>query len=128
MPAPRKFFSVKTGWVEDDGLSKNSGHFVIDDTMEPLLNHMNGKIYDSKSEYVKSIEAHETPDGKRYRIMGNDFKGEMKQNKSPKLTHEQFRDAKEWALSIRNDSSKLRAWRYEQDERRAEYAKCGLGD
>lgn len=128
MPRPRKIFTVKHGWFEDDGKRTFEGHFVQDDTMPPLFNHMDGKWYDSKSKYVNSIEGSETPDGKRYRIMGNDYKGKLEVNKSKPISYDQFRDAKEYAQSVARDPAKLRAWRSEQDDIRAEYRKCGLGD
>ena len=128
MPHPKKIYHPKYGWFDEEGKRPQGGHYVINDSMAPLLNHMDGKTYDSKSEYRKAIEGTETPDGKRYRIVGNDYKGKMELPKSPKITYEQFRDAKEYAQSIASDPSKLRAWRQQQDERRAEYRNYGLGD
>lgn len=128
MPHPKKIFKVGVGWFEDDDRRPSEGHYVQDDTMAPILNHMNGKTYDSKSTYRKAVEGTEGPNGERYRIIGNDMKGKLELPKSKNISHEQFRDAKDYAESVSRDPAKLRAWRNEQNEHRAEFRDCGLGD
>lgn len=127
MPVSRKIYNPKFGWVEI-GLAPKETHGILGAAMDPIMCPLDGQTYDDRNDYMKAIKRASDRDGKRYRIIGNDNLGKYDLPKSPKLNYEQMRDAKEYAQSVARDPAKLRAWRNEQNERRAEYSRCGLRD
>lgn len=78
--------------------------FIQQDTIDPIRHMVSGKIFDSRSAYLKECERTNT------KVVGNDWVGGVKHDLPDKLTEERIVDAMDFAESTVGDSSKLRAF------------------
>jgi hypothetical protein len=86
-------------------IKRNSSNapYIHDDTMPPLKNLINGKIYDSKSAYIASIKQEGLD------IVGNDLFSEKPNKVKQGLTDEQIMEGIYKAEAIMADPTKRRA-------------------
>lgn len=91
----------------------NSAPFIHDDTMPPLRNLANSKIYDSRSAYLRDCKA------MGLEVVGNDLMSKQKHQVKERITEEVILDKIQKAESIISDPSKMRA-RQEENYRRLE--------
>ncbi len=110
---PRKTYVWKNGeFVEiNKEIKENVTPFVQDDTIAPLRNLANDKIYDSKSRYLKDLKK----DG--LEVVGNDLLSRKRHNFKEKITDEIIIDRIQKAESILHDPTKRRAYENMQRER-----------
>jgi len=90
-----------------------SSAYVQDDTMSPLKHLVSGKMFDSKSAYIKECKK------LGLNIIGNDLLSKENQARPDKITDSMILDKIEKAESIYNDPTKYRA-RQEENFRRLE--------
>jgi len=112
----RKIYAYRDGKIVEIGASSTgqvAAPFVQQDTMEPLRHPISGKIYDSKSEYMRETRAHGCE------VVGNDLLSNKPRKTKEVITESMVLDRIERAESILNDPSKYRA-RVEENYRRLE--------
>lgn len=66
---------------------KIKSHHVIEDTMEPMLSHADGKMYDSKSAYKRALKE------QGYQVIGNERFGEFTDIPTDEETEKEIREA-----------------------------------
>lgn len=108
-------------WIDLDETSKaQESPFIHNDTLErPLRNPADGKIYESRREYEKSVKR------MGLEIVGNEKLSQKPRQLQDKVTETQIMDAIHRAEAIHSDPAKLRAQR-EENYRRLERAERTL--
>lgn len=104
----RAVFAFRDGKLveiyNDDAPKEPSSAYIQQDTLDrPLRNPVDGKLYDSKSAYLRSL-----PDG--YRVIGNEKLSKLPRNTPEKITEAKIMDAQLRAESILGDPAKHRAY------------------
>lgn len=120
----RKLYVVRDGKIVELTASapgEVSAPFVQQDTMDPLRHPISGRIYDSKSEYMKETRAHGCE------VVGNELLSQKPRRTKEVITEKVVLDRIERAEAILNDPSKYRA-RVEENYRRLERREKYLGN
>lgn len=97
--------------------------------MDRIVCPLDGQTYDDRNDYDRALDRASARDGQKYHILGNDCVGQwqkVRERKPQDFTYEQMRDAKEYALSVRSDPAKLRAWHNENEQIRTEHERAGI--
>jgi len=107
-----KYYDLEKGESPEKEEIRSSA-YVQDDTMSPLKHLVSGKIFDSKSAYLKECKKLGLD------VIGNDLLSKENQARPDKITDSLILDKIEKAESIYNDPTKYRA-RQEENFRRLE--------
>jgi len=98
-------------WIDLDEPSPEPSLFVQGDTFEQPLKHpVSGKMFDSKSEYLKETKR------LGLEIVGNDKFSQRPRNIKDKISEERILDAIQHAEAIQSDPARRNEQRYKNEQ------------
>jgi len=102
---PAKYGTGEKGRFYIAPKTENKSAYVQQDTMAPLRNMATGKIYDSKSAYLRDVH------NAGFRVVGNDLMSEKQHSFEEKITDSLVMDRIQKAESILSDPAKRNEYR-----------------